>query len=103
MPIRYEGGIARLEGDATVEEALELADWLHGREGAAVDLAACTHLHTAILQTLLALRPPVAGPPADPFLARWVAPLLATAPTARPAQPRRRKSKNEPEKAKAAS
>jgi hypothetical protein len=72
---------------------LEFADWLRCREGsAAVDLAACTFLHTAILQTLLALEPNVLAVPRDPFLARWVAPLLKqpAAPVTDPKPVRRR-------------
>jgi hypothetical protein len=97
MAIRYEGDLARLDATCTVEEALELADWLRAQADPRVDLASCAHLHTAVLQTLLALRPRIAGPPADPFLARWVAPLLAPAPAEAPpagGRSRRRKNKN---------
>jgi hypothetical protein len=41
-----------------------------------VGLKACTHLHSAPLQVLLALRPKIGALPEEPFLARWVAPLL---------------------------
>lgn len=64
-----------IEGVCGVEEALPLLEALAG--GAALSLGRCTHLHTAPLQVLLALRPALRGaPPAEPFLARWVAPLL---------------------------
>jgi hypothetical protein len=101
MAIRYEADLARLEQDCAVEEALDLADWLRGQADPAVDMSACTHLHTAVLQTLLALRPRLVAPPAEPFLARWLTSLLeSSAPQAatKPSRPRRRKSKNEPEK-----
>lgn len=77
MPIAYARNVARFEGECTVEEALDLAEWLRGPgRRKKVDLAACTHLHAALLQTLLALRPAVAAPFADPALGRWIQPLL---------------------------
>lgn len=83
MPIRYDpdagaGGTARFEGVCAVDEALPLAEWLEEAAEPRVDLGACTELHTALLQLLLAARPAVAVPPEDPFLRRWVAPLLAS-------------------------
>jgi hypothetical protein len=41
-----------------------------------VDLTAAGPLHAAVLQVLLALRPPLDGPPGDSFTARWLVPLL---------------------------
>ncbi|HYD67661.1 hypothetical protein [Azospirillum sp.] len=76
MPIRFDASLAHFEGDCTVEEALPLNDWLLAEKGPAVDLRRCTGLHTALLQLLLATRPALASGPEDPFLARWVAPLL---------------------------
>lgn len=76
MPIRYEGTVARFDGACTVDEALPLAGWLEGTAGARVDLAACTALHTALLQVLMAVRPAVEVPPDDTFLRRWILPLL---------------------------
>lgn len=76
MPIRYDGAVARFDGSCTVEEALPLVDWLEGTVAARVDLAACTGLHTALFQVLLAARPAVEAPPDDPFLKRWILPLL---------------------------
>lgn len=76
MPIRYEASTAFFEGACAPEEALELIEWLRERKRPKVNLKACEHLHTAILQVLLALRPPLSERPDDPFLAAWVAPLL---------------------------
>lgn len=80
MPIRFEGTTARLEGVCGVEEALPLSDWLLATDGARLDLGLCTELHTAVLQVLMAAGRPVAAP-ADPFLARWVMPVLQENPT----------------------
>jgi hypothetical protein len=77
MPIRYEGATAHFEGACTVEEAVPLTEWLEATRPAAVDLARCTALHTALLQCLLAAGAPMESAPEDAFLRRWVAPLLA--------------------------
>lgn len=71
MPIRYDRTVAHFEGACLPEEALELIEWLRGQKAPKVDLRACAHLHTALLQVLLAVRPKMVAPPDDPFLARW--------------------------------
>lgn len=77
MPILYEdGGLARWVEVCTIEEAEGLLTWLREHPDGAVDLAACTHLHTALCQLLLAARPALLQPPGDPFLRQWVLPLL---------------------------
>lgn len=76
MTIRFDKGTAVVEGVCGPEEALELLEWLRGRKTPRVNLKACDHLHTAVLQILLAVRPKLTAPPDDPFLAAWVAPLL---------------------------
>ncbi len=79
MPIRFDPDLARFEAACTAEEALPLAEWLEAAAAPRVDLSACTELHTALLQLLLAARPALAAAPEDAFLARWVGPLLAKA------------------------
>jgi hypothetical protein len=76
MAIRTDKTTAHLEGVCGAEEALELLEWLRGRKAPKLDLKACEHLHTSVLQVLLALRPRLVAPPAEPFLAAWVTPLL---------------------------
>ena len=85
MALTLSRGVATLTGVVTVEDAEPLAQWLRETPAAKVRLAACTNLHTAALQALLAARPAVVSSPADPFLARWVAPLLLPDPPAPPA------------------
>ncbi len=71
MPIRFEEDRAVLEEVCTVEEAEPLLDWLRGADDArSVDLSACSHAHTAVIQVLLAAKPRVAAPPKDAVLAR---------------------------------
>jgi len=61
--------VAVLEGVCSVEEAEPLLEWLAERRGAKVNLKRCDHMHTAVFQVLLALRPRVSALPEDPFLA----------------------------------
>lgn len=84
--IRYEDGRAVLEGVCTVEEADSLLEWLQDDPRRPVDWTDCDHLHTAVLQVLLAVGPPLIGEPRDPFLARWVAPRLREGAQAGPAR-----------------
>ncbi len=55
-----------------VEEAEILLEWLHNHPKGKVDLTPCTHLHTAVLQVLMAARPPVIALPSDMLLAGWL-------------------------------
>ena len=69
MAIRYLKKYAALEGNVSVEDAETLAQWLQQQGEPTVNLAKCEHLHGAVLQVLLALRPKVKEPPADAMLA----------------------------------
>lgn len=83
MSVRRDGDLIRLEGACPVEEAETLAALLLAEPGLGVEWSACTGLHTALVQVLLRLRPPLHGTCGDPFAARWLAPVLA-APRAPP-------------------
>lgn len=84
MPLELGSRTAVLTGILTIDDTETLATWLRTRgtaqTPARVHLGACTHLHTAVLQTLLAARVQISVPPADPFLRTWVAPLLEQVP-----------------------
>ncbi len=69
MAIRYLKKYAALEGVVAVDDAEALRDWLLRQEVPAVHLGKCEHVHAAVLQVLLALRPRLTAPPADPWLA----------------------------------
>ena len=69
MTIRYLKTYAALEGHVTVDDAEALAQWLQQQAAPAVHLGKCEHLHGAVLQVLLALRPTITTLPADPLLA----------------------------------
>lgn len=72
MGIRYGDKQASLEDIVTVEEAEGLLEWLQTHPDATIDLAACTHLHAANLQVLMAAKPTIAAWPADAGLADWL-------------------------------
>jgi hypothetical protein len=72
MAIEYKKNRAVLSEVVGVEAAEALLEWLQKNSAADVDLAACTHLHPANLQVLMAARPVIAAWPADGGLAGWL-------------------------------
>ncbi len=76
MPLSYAEDTVTADGDAVVEDALTLLEFLQSHPGAKVDLVSCTHLHTAVLQVLLAARPNVVALPREAFLGRWLSQTL---------------------------
>lgn len=72
MAIEYRKKLALLKDVVTVEDAEALLEWLQKKSAARVDLAACTHLHPANLQVLMAARPGVNAWPHDAGLAAWL-------------------------------
>jgi hypothetical protein len=76
MSVRLAGEVVVLEGDCPVDEAESLLELLLANPGASVDWSACGQLHTAVVQVLLAVRPPMEGEPGNPFLRRWIAPII---------------------------
>lgn len=85
MAIHYAAECATLEGQCTVEEAGDFAEWLIAEPARKVDLAACTGVHAAVLQCLMALAPAVVAPPQDAGLARWLGRIVPL--PAAPVQP----------------
>jgi hypothetical protein len=79
MTIRYLKKYAALEGIVGVDDAEALTQWLLVQPAPAVHLGKCDHLHGAVLQVLLALRPKLTAPPADPLLAGALARVPASA------------------------
>jgi len=73
MAIRYLKKHAALEGHVSVEDAEALAQWLREQRTPAVHLGKCEHVHAAVLQVLLALRPRIAAAPSDAWLAAALA------------------------------
>ena len=72
MPIHFDKTQAIFQDVAGVEEAEGLLEWLQNNPKATIDLAACTHLHAANLQVLMAHKTPVAAWPNDSDLRAWL-------------------------------
>ncbi len=62
----------------TVEEAETLLEWLQKHPRGKLDLAGCTHLHTANLQVLMAARPQISAWPENETLAAWLRAALCS-------------------------
>ena len=76
MAITYHENAATCLGVVSVEDAEPLLAWLVEHQSATVNLAACTHLHAAALQVLMAAGPAVCAWPANEGLAAWLASAL---------------------------
>ena len=76
MSVRLNGNVIVLEGPCRVEDAEPLLGWLQADGSCVVDLTAAEHLHTAVVQVLLAAGRPLSGQPEGEFLRRWVAPAM---------------------------
>jgi hypothetical protein len=77
-------GTIKLEGRCPLEDAEVLQRELLAHAGATVDWRACRAAHTALVQILIASRPPLVGPPASDFLRTHVEPLLSAPPNGGP-------------------
>lgn len=72
MSIEYKKNLAVFKDLVSVEEAETLLEWLQKKTAAKLDFSACTHLHPANLQVIMAAKPNIAAWPADlPFRA-WL-------------------------------
>lgn len=68
MGIRYLKKHATLEDIVTVEDAEVLFGWLRQQAKPAVNLSKCMHVHAAVLQVLLIVKPKILGTIQDPLL-----------------------------------
>ncbi len=76
MPIEYNKRVAIFQGVVGVDDAEPLLEWLQKKPSAKLDLRACTHIHPANLQVLMASNPTVAHWPASEDLKTWLTPLF---------------------------
>jgi len=76
MSVEVVGNVIRITGNAPVGDAEPILAALHEDPSRGIDLAQAAHLHTAVIQLLLALRPPILGEPAYPLFVRHVVPLI---------------------------
>jgi len=72
MPIEYKKNQVVFINIASVDEAEGLLEWLQNKPSAKVDLSACTHLHPANLQVLMAAKIRIAAWPKDVNLRTWL-------------------------------
>jgi hypothetical protein len=77
MSIRRDGdGTIVLDGSCPVEDAEPLLQMLQATPAARVEWTHCHHLHTAVVQVILAARPALGGGCGDTWLRQWLAPNL---------------------------
>ena len=74
-----EDDAVELVGDCPSEDAEALLRHLCAHPDAPVDWRRCEDAHAAVVQVLVAARIRPKGPPANQFLARFVAPILMRA------------------------
>ena len=73
---RGDTGIVILEGACAVEDAEPVLQMLQAAPTPAVDWTTCSHLHTAVVQVILASGAALTGPCGDKWVQNWVAPEL---------------------------
>ena len=56
-----------LDGIVTAEDTDQFVAYLKEYPELSLDLSACEHLHTAVLQAILILKPHISALPVDPF------------------------------------
>lgn len=80
MALQFDNQTATLEGTVTVEEAETLSNWLKEKSQDGmhphVAMAACEHVHAAVLQVLLALKPVLDSTPPHPHIQHVLAAAL---------------------------
>ncbi len=72
MPFEAHKSLLRASELVTVEDAEPLLEWLLRDPQGELDLSACTHLHAANLQVLMAAKAKIAAWPSDEPLANWL-------------------------------
>jgi hypothetical protein len=78
MPLTFGEDTILIEGVCGVEEAMPLLEFLQTHGAARIDMRACTHLHSATLQVLMASAERVTDLPEEEFLRRWLTPVLGS-------------------------
>jgi 3-deoxy-D-manno-octulosonic-acid transferase len=76
MAIEYKKKSVVLVGAVSVEAAEDLLQWHQNNPKGRVDLTACTHLHAAVLQVLMASQMVVIAWPQDEDLKTWLTTTL---------------------------
>ena len=69
---RHENGTITLDGECCGEDAEPLMQMLLETPAARLVWPRCGHLHTAVVQVILAAKPALAGPCGDPWVRQWI-------------------------------
>lgn len=77
MAIEYRKSLAVFRDVVSVEDAEALLEWLQKKPSARADLSACTHLHPANLQVLMAAKATVVEWPKEAAFAGWLKSALS--------------------------
>ncbi|MYM39194.1 hypothetical protein [Duganella qianjiadongensis] len=85
MPHDLHADAANLSGHVSIDEAEPLLDWLQQHNGP-VDLAACSHIHPAVLQLLFCAGARITAWPAAPALRSWLPATPVSAETVPPTE-----------------
>jgi len=78
MAIVYKKNSVIFSDVAGAEEAEALLEWLHKHPKGKIDLGACSHMHPANLQVLMAAKRAINIHPSDSSLATWIDSALKT-------------------------
>ena len=76
MSVEVVGDIVRIVGNAPVSDAEPVLAALLDDPLRTIDLTRAAHLHSAVIQILLAVRPRITGKPSYPFFTAYVLPQL---------------------------
>ena len=77
MAMTYKRNVAHFTDTIGVEEAEAFLGWLQKHPKPKLNLSACTHVHAAQLQVLMAARIPVVEWPMDESLSKWLKSALS--------------------------
>jgi len=72
MSIVQKSKVIVLEGKCPVDEAEPLLAWLQEHPKGKVNLSKCEHLHAALLQVLMTVKPKISSMPRDAGLYTWI-------------------------------
>ena len=78
MSIILKKQVAVLEGECTIEESEVLLQWFIDTPSGKINAKTLTHLHTAVLQIIMAAQPKITVLPNDPALANMLASICDT-------------------------
>jgi hypothetical protein len=72
MTIEFKKNQVIFKDVVSVEAAEELLEWLQKKSAAKVNFSACTHLHAANLQVLMAAKPTITAWPTEVEFSAWL-------------------------------